>query len=308
LVSRHAGHTLDRDSLSTQEDGVVTVRSVRTTSDRAAAAETSSVQATDALVGLPARYEIGSVIGRGGTSRVYSAVDRDLGREVAIKVIRVGNPAARERYAREGRVMASLGHPNILPIYDVGTTSDSIYFTMPLFTGRSLGSMIRAASRKGHTEVLAVPTLVEIALKICDALGYAHARGVVHRDIKPDNVLIGDFGEVMVVDWGAAAAPQANDGGGPRVVGTPAYMSPEQVHGHDPTPRSDVYALGATLFHALLLRRSLPQAAAAVFWRRKLAGDFDPPTPAELSRGRAFRARDVRGRRLPEALGEPGHR
>ncbi len=280
-MSLRAGLELAPDS--TREEGVLALRTPRLPGQGVGPESelASSVRATEEL---PARYEMGDLIGQGGTSRVYSALDRDLGREVAIKVIGVANAHARARYAREGRVMASLGHPNILPIYDVGTTRDAIFFTMPRLTGRSLGSLMREAVSQGRDEVMSVPALVEVVLKICDALAYAHARGVVHRDIKPDNVMIGDYGEVMVVDWGAADAPSPEGSSAPRMVGTPAYMSPEQVHGDAPTPRSDVYALGATLFHALLLRRPLQAAEVHVFWQRKLTGQLDPPTPEELAR------------------------
>jgi hypothetical protein len=233
---------------------------------------------------VPERYELLDLIGSGGTSRVYAAFDRELEREVAIKIIRIPHERDRARCLREGRVMASLGHPNILPIYDVGGTDASIYFTMPRFTGQSLADRIRAAVTAGHSEVLPVTALVELVLKLCDALGYAHARGVIHGDIKPANVLIGEFGEVVLVDWGAATVRQSDASSSGRTIGTPAYMSPEQARGEAVTARSDVYALGATLFHALLLRRALTTDAWPEFWRRKRAGELDAPTARELRR------------------------
>jgi hypothetical protein len=230
------------------------------------------------------RYQLLELIGTGGTSRVFAAFDRELEREVAIKILRVPDERERARCLREGRVMASLGHPNILPIYDVGCTDDSIYFTMPRFTGRNLGSVIRSRVASGCSDAMPVTTLVELALKLCDALAYAHARGVVHRDVKPANILIGDFGEVMLVDWGTATSPDSDPSTASGWIGTPAYMSPEQVHGEPATPRSDVYALGATLFHACLLRRALTTEEPDEFWRRKWSGELDAPTADELQR------------------------
>jgi tRNA A-37 threonylcarbamoyl transferase component Bud32 len=266
------------------QEPVVPVRASSLPPPRGELPELSSTSSTAPSAPDARRYELRELIGHGGTSRVYAAFDRDLARVVAMKVVRMPDRVERARCLREGRVMANLAHPNIPPIYDVGTTHDSIYFTMPRFTGRSLGSLIRAAVAEGRSEALPITTLVEVALKLCDALGYAHAQGVIHRDIKPDNTMIGDFGEVMLVDWGAAASSHSDGSSAPRMIGTPAYMSPEQVRGEPPTARSDVYALGATLLHALLLRRPLRETEALTFWQRKLAGDFDRPTTQELAR------------------------
>jgi serine/threonine protein kinase len=284
IVSKRARAGFDAEASTTLEEVMVAVRPSAFPPVPDDPRDLSGASSSDATGPDPRRYELRELIGQGSTSVVYAAFDRDLAREVAIKVVRVPGRVERARSLREGRVMASLAHPNILPIYDVGSARDAIYFTMPRFTGRSLGALIRAAVSERRSQALPIATLVEHALKLCDALAYAHARGVIHRDIKPDNTMIGNYGEVMLVDWGAATTTHSESSSAPRMIGTPAYMSPEQVRGEAPTACSDVYALGATLFHALLLRRPLRETDAATFWQRKLAGDFDPASPDELAR------------------------
>jgi tetratricopeptide (TPR) repeat protein len=228
------------------------------------------------------RYEIVELLGEGGSGRVYAATDKRLGREIALKVVDRRNEVVREMFLQEARVTASLDHPNVPPIYDVGDTADAVFLTMKRVTGRTLGDRIRDAA-EGRSEPMSADDLIGTMLRVCDALSYAHARGIIHKDVKPDNVIIGSFGEVMLVDWGAATG--STDGMLPdqHVVGTPTYMAPEQVSGL-PTPASDIYSLGATLFHALLLRRPLTDKNPDSFWMRKFRGEIDMPTAEELSR------------------------
>ncbi len=236
------------------------------------------------------RYEIGPVLGQGATSVVYAALDRDLGREVAVKLVHSYGDFTTQRFVREARVTARLGHPNVPQVFDVGKSEDGFYLTMPRITGRSLRTLIRDAVASGATSALPPHELVEVMLKVCDAQAYAHAHGVVHQDIKPDNIMIGDYGNVMLVDWGAASL--SGEPGEPNVVvGTPAYMAPEQVLGAKALPASDIYALGATLFHALLLRKPIDEPDQTLYFQRKVRGDLDVPTRDELSlRPRAIAA------------------
>ncbi|HEV8245125.1 MAG TPA: protein kinase, partial [Polyangiaceae bacterium] len=228
------------------------------------------------------RFQIGELLGQGATSRVYAAFDRDLGRDVAVKVVRVESAWSKTRFFREARVTASLAHPNVVPVYDAGRTGDDYFLTLPRIKGRSLGTMIRRAIADGREFALPIATLVEVMLKVCDAVAYAHDKGVVHQDIKPDNVLIGDYGQVMLVDWGAASVSGSSEEQR-MVIGTPAYMAPEQARGAS-EPRSDVYSLGVTLFHALFQRKPLSAPNRDAFWQRKLRGEIDAPTREELSR------------------------
>jgi len=194
------------------------------------------------------RYELVREVGRGGMGVVYEALDRQLDRHVAIKVLatELASPQAAGRMRREARVIAGLEHPGIVPLHDVGTLADGrIFYAMKLVRGRRLDQLSR--EERGATELL------RIFLRVCEAVALAHARGVVHCDLKPENVMAGEFGEVLVMDWGVARA--LGDPGDEHVIaGTRGFMAPEQERGGAVTPASDVYALGA------MLRALLPKA------------------------------------------------
>jgi serine/threonine protein kinase len=209
------------------------------------------------------RYELGEELARGGMGVVYSARDRELDRVVALKVLaaEMADPEMVARLRREARIIAHLEHPGIVPVHDVGTLPDGrVFYAMKLVTGKRLDA-----------QVLEAPTLGErlrLFLRICEPVAFAHAHGVIHRDLKPQNVMVGPFGEVLVMDWGvakhreeppvgASAAPPRpasdEDTAHGTVLGTPAYMAPEQARGEleRVDARADVYALGAIL-HFLL--------------------------------------------------------
>src|SRR5690349_8595794 len=198
------------------------------------------------------QYEIDDEIGRGGMSVVYRARDRRLNRPVAIKVLPpelAHDPAIRARFTREAQTSAQLSHAHIVPIYDVGERDGIAYFVMALVTGGSLAMHLTREPRQPVDEVRRI--LAEIA----DALAYAHLRGVIHRDIKPDNILLDrQTGRVMVTDFGIAWATEA----GARLtatgiaVGTPTYMSPEQAVGErELDGRSDIYSTGVLGYQML---------------------------------------------------------
>ncbi|MFO0905424.1 MAG: protein kinase [Pirellulales bacterium] len=199
---------------------------------------------------IEAEYELLNVIGRGGVGVVYLARQSSIDRDVAIKMLRrdrTDDPANRDKFLAEAVVTGDLDHPNIVPIYDLGTDPNgALFYSMKRVQGTP------------WNEVLAKKSLVEnleILLKVSDAIAFAHARGIVHRDIKAENVMLGDFGEVLVMDWGIAL-PMESYGKSSAFLrsqglgGSPAYMAPEMVTG--PIARigaaSDVYLLGATLF------------------------------------------------------------
>ncbi|HSC85912.1 MAG TPA: serine/threonine-protein kinase, partial [Polyangiaceae bacterium] len=228
------------------------------------------------------RFRFDALLGEGGTGRVYAVFDEDLEREVAVKVVPRSGTSAEEAFAREARVTSSLSHPNVPPVFDVGRVAQGYYLTLPRIRGRSLRALIDEARERGEPSALPTSELVEVFLKVCDALAYAHDHGVVHQDIKPANIMIGNYGEVMLVDWGAASVVGQRHGDRP-VTGTPAYMAPEQARGVTENPTLDVYALGATLFHSLLLRKPLVEKDPARFWQRKDSGELDFPTRQELS-------------------------
>jgi serine/threonine-protein kinase len=200
---------------------------------------------------LAARYTIGSEIGRGGMARVYRAHDRQHDRDVAIKVLHPELAAAvgAERFLREIRIAARLQHPHILPLHDSGTADGLLYFVMPYVEGEALRDRLRREKQ------LPLADALRIAREVADALAYAHAHNVVHRDIKPGNILLSG-GHAIVADFGIARAISA--AGGQEVtttgtvIGTPEYMSPEQASGEPAIDgRSDVYSLACVLYEML---------------------------------------------------------
>ena len=224
---------------------------------------------------VPGRYHVRREFGRGGMSVVYLAHDSHIGRDVALKELL---PAAMEqmsdasggdtsapwaRFVREARITGMLEHPSIVPVYEIGRRDDgSLYYTQKLIRGQTLTEELKScATARDRLRVL--PHFVNL----CHAIAYAHRRGVIHRDIKPDNVMVGEFGETVVLDWGLAKprghadhallrkmqeeeVQETQEG---MVLGTPAYMSPEQACGaiSDVDEKSDVWSLGAVLYQVL---------------------------------------------------------
>jgi WD40 repeat protein len=231
----------------------------------------SNAPPTDDLTTLgpvdPHAYVRGATLAMGGMGRIVLARDRRLGRQIALKEIRGGDSGFRARFQREAMLTARLQHPNIITIHEAGVWPDGEpFFAMRLVAGRSLDKV--CAEKTTLPERL---SLLPAVIAVCDALAYAHKERVIHRDLKPANVLVGDFGETVVIDWGLAKdlassepAQDAQDSlapyresanGGETVVGsvlgTPAYMPPEQARGETVDERADVYALGALLYHVL---------------------------------------------------------
>ena len=200
------------------------------------------------------RYEIISTLGRGGMGVVYLARDTALDREVALKIF--DRPPGD---GNEARIIARLEHPGIVPVHDFGELPDGrLFYAMKRVRGDRLDRWMSVA--RELSERLAV------FLRVCETVAFAHAHGVVHRDLKPENVMVGEFGEVLVLDWGAAAADIADCGlriaDSTTIVGTPHYMAPEQARGDAAIDqRADVFALGAML--AGIARGVAPVAAIA---------------------------------------------
>jgi serine/threonine protein kinase len=199
-------------------------------------------------------YELIRRLGEGGMARVYLARDIRLGREVAVKVLEpqlAERPGFRERFLREARVAASLDHPHIVPLYDFGESESLLYLVMPYVSGGSLQDILKRAP-------LLMGEVVAYGSQIADALDYAHRRKVIHRDVKPANMLLHADGRLMLSDFGLAKIldrSRPNVSRGHPDAGTPEYMAPEQIEGHT-DERSDVYALGVVLY--LLLTGRLP--------------------------------------------------
>lgn len=195
------------------------------------------------------RYEIKSQIGQGGMATVFLAFDPDMHREVAIKVLPrefLNDPTFRARFRREARVIASLDHPAILPVYDFGEDDGLLFFVMPLMSGGSLADQLKHGP-------LSISDTIKLLARIGPALDYAHQKGVIHRDLKPGNILFDRFGNAFLADFGIAHLEQGSatlTGG--NIIGTPAYMSPEQARAtQELDGRTDIYALGVMLFEML---------------------------------------------------------
>jgi serine/threonine protein kinase len=205
---------------------------------------------------LAPAYELDGEIGRGGMAIVYRARDTRLKRGVAVKLLPPElsfRADIKTRFLREAEMSARLSHPDIVPIYSVDERDGLVYFVMGLVEGGSVGERLRAIG------VYPVAEARRVLREVADALAYAHARGVIHRDIKPDNILLDrDSGRAMVTDFGIARAVSDDDSGGTRLtatgvaIGTPAYMSPEQCAGErEIDGRSDLYALGTVAYQML---------------------------------------------------------
>src|SRR5687767_4127690 len=204
---------------------------------------------------LSAHYELDSEIGRGGMGVVYRARDRRLKRHIAIKVLPpelAFQSAIKTRFLREAETAAQLSHPNIVPIYTVDEMEGLVFFVMAYISGDNL------AKRLHEHGVLPVNEVRRITREVGDALAYAHERGVVHRDIKPDNILLDSTsGRTMVTDFGIARAASGEESGRltatGMAIGTPAYMSPEQAAGDRQIDgRSDLYSLGVVAYQMLV--------------------------------------------------------
>ena len=239
----------------------------------------------DPLVGhaLEGRYRIVARLARGGMSTVYAAVDERLDRRVAVKVMSSrlsADPAFVDRFAREARVAARLSHVNAVSVYDQGHDAGKVFLVMELVTGRTLRDLL---DERGH---LSPAEAVSIMEPVLAALAAAHRAGLVHRDVKPENILLADDGLVKVADFGLASAaagePSAAQTG--LMMGTVAYSSPERFRGVDTGPRSDVYSAGIVLFELLVGRPPFQGDPMSVAYQHV---QDDVPPPSSLRRGLA---------------------
>ena len=258
---------------------------------------------------------------RGGLGAVFVALDAELHREVALKQIlesHADDPVSRQRFVMEAEITGGLEHPGIVPVYGLGTYGDGRpYYAMRFIRGNSLKEAIEQFHRSGRSDAdpgarpLELRKLLRRFMDVCNAIEYAHSRGVLHRDLKPGNVIVGKHGETLVVDWGLAKALGKSEpttdvaertlmpSSGSvlaetlpgQAMGTPAYMSPEQARGDLDAlgPRSDVYSLGATLY-CLLTGKSPFEGPVAEVLRSVERGEFHPPRALDPSIDRALEA------------------
>jgi serine/threonine protein kinase len=278
---------------------------------------------------LAGRYVVEDVLGRGGMATVYLARDEELERPVAVKVLAghlADDPSFRDRFVREARLAAQLSHPNVVQIFDAGEDGGDPYIVMEYVEGHTLADELGSGRRLDPAYV------VDLGVQVCSGLEHAHAADLVHRDIKPANLLLRDDGTVKIADFGIARAAETTrltQMGS--VLGTAAYLSPEQALGEDVTASADIYSLGCVLYEGLTgrtpyvfeslpelavkhqqgaippvreLREETPEPLEAVVMRCLARNpDYRPASAAEVARDLAAAAPEEATRPLPQATG-----
>jgi serine/threonine protein kinase len=229
---------------------------------------------------LDGRYQIIGHIGSGGMANVFRARDLNLQRDVAIKILRddlIEDPSFQARFLQEARAAANLLHPNIVTIHDFGHDKRRYYIVMEYVDGKDLKSVIRD---EHHMQI---PQALELMIQICEGVGYAHRAGLVHCDLKPQNILVSPDGRAKVTDFGISLALAAinPDERTDVVWGSPKYFAPEQAAGTAPSPSSDVYALGIILYE--MLTGKLPFEAESADLLAQLHQTSPPPLPRSIN-------------------------
>jgi predicted Ser/Thr protein kinase len=219
------------------------------------------------------RYEIESELGRGGMGVVYLARDKVLGRAIALKALPpsfIQDDGLATRFRQEARVLAHLTHANIVQVYDLVEEGNDLLIAMELVAGKDLAERIQEHDR------MSVDQTLETGISMAEAMAYAHDKGVVHRDFKPQNVLINEQGQPKITDFGLAKLSQSpNLTGSGAIIGSPAYMSPEQASGKPVDARSDIYSLGITLYEMLSGRPPFEGGTAEILIKHLI----EPPPP-----------------------------
>lgn len=215
-------------------------------------------------------YRILDVIGKGGMAKIYTAIHSSLDRIVVVK--EMGKNESRRRFKQEAVICAGLEHANIVPIYDYFSIGNSCYIVMQYIDGVDLAHVIE------HAAPLEPNTAAIIALAICRALQHAHQSGIIHRDVKPTNVLISRTGEVKITDFGVARGedmPHLTSTG--QVIGTPFYMSPEQAEGKEITARSDIYSIGIVMYEMITGKKPFTGENAHAITAKIIRGKYPSP-------------------------------
>lgn len=227
------------------------------------------------------KYEIQSILGQGAMGIVYKGFDPNIERTVAIKTIRKDALANKEmapllaRFKREAQAAGRLGHPGIVTVYEYGEEEDTAYIAMEFVRGRELKDFL------DNNERFPLNTIFNIITQLLDALAYSHAQGVVHRDIKPGNILLLSTGQIKVTDFGIARIESSTLTQFGDVIGTPSYMSPEQFAGQQVDKRSDLFSTGVILYHLLTGEKPFPGNSMTTIMHRVI--NTDPPLVSDLN-------------------------
>ena len=226
------------------------------------------------------RYRLNTLVGRGGMAMVFNAMDLMLERDVAVKVLRsryAKDPAFRERFRQEAKAAANLSHTNIVTVYDFGYDQERLYIVMEYIAGKDLNTLVHERGR------LDIDRGLDLAIKACKGIGYAHRAGLVHCDVKPHNLLITPDWQLKVTDFGIARALASinPDEMSDVVWGSPQFFSPEQAAGEAPSPASDVYSLGVVFY--LMFTGQLPFIGKTSSELAKLHREADPIAPSEIN-------------------------
>jgi len=249
----------------------------------------SSAEFRHQLENTGKRYKILKMIAQGGFGRIFLAKDLILGREVVIKSLKeehLVRPASVEKFISEAKLNAQLDHPAIVPLFSLDTdTADGLHLAMQLVNGITLKEYLNRCRDKDAAEKItsrryerSLQIRLESFLKVCDAIEYCHSRGIIHCDLKPENIMLGKNGEVYVMDWGIAC-PDRTDRRG-NLDGTPAYMAPELFQDGIADPQTDVFALGMILNEIVTLRKPVSGADSKEIIAKIRTGEFEPSTPA----------------------------
>ena len=238
----------------------------------------STTEAADRMdaSGVPGRYQIDQLVGRGATGQVFAVKDNNLDRTIAVKFMHpkdITHVEKNERFIEEACTTARLDHPNILPLHDLDYTDGAVpFFSMRLADGQTLEQAIEKPGTFKGTPLEIIFKKIEIIIKVCDAINYAHSKGITHNDIKPGNIMVGEYGDVLVLDWGTSTSREQRSDPKQKILGTPMYMAPEQARKECSDELSDIYCIGTTLMHLLLRRFPIYSDDADTFWKLKCEG------------------------------------
>src|SRR5580765_7653221 len=223
------------------------------------------------------RYQVIERIGRGAMGVVYRAHDNAMGRNVALKVLNADledDPDIRTRFHREAQAAASLSHPNIITIFDVGEDAERFYIVMELLRGMTLREFLKQSDAS-------LPRKLDLMSQLCAGLGSAHGASIYHRDIKPGNIFVRADGILKILDFGVARLASSSMTAAGFIVGTPDYMSPEQARGADIDGRSDIFSFGGVCYFMVTGGKPFPAGDLPTLFRQ-IQGASMPPPPVEV--------------------------